>query len=195
MLRHPPVRHSGEDEARMTFDDWDARMAAVWADEELGDTARIEAVEALAAERPADDARALFERAGAYDSAGRETEAEPLYRAALAAGLNEQLRPQAVIQLASTIRNLGKVDESLALLAAEYEGQERGGMRDAAAAFYALALSSAGEHRKALAVALDALAPHLPRYTRSVTGYAAELTHEPSRMPTANNGEGPEARR
>ncbi len=179
----------------MTLDDWDARMSALWADEELDDAARIDAVEALAAERPADDARALFERAGAYDSAGREAEAEPLYRAALAAGLDDQLRPQAVIQLASTIRNLGKIDESVALLSAEYERRDRDGMRDAAAAFYALALSSAGDDRTALAVALDALAPHLPRYTRSVTGYAAALTHAAERMPTANNGEGPESRR
>ena len=33
-----------------------------------------------------DDARALFERAGARDSAGIEAEAEPLYRQALEAG-------------------------------------------------------------------------------------------------------------
>jgi tetratricopeptide (TPR) repeat protein len=176
-------------------DDWNTRIEAVWADEALTDDGRIDAIALLAAERPAGDARALFERAGSYDSAGREHEAEPLYRAALAAGLDDEHRPQAVIQLASTIRNLGKVDESLALLRAEYERRDRDGMRDAAAAFYALALSSVGEERRALAVALDALAPHLPRYTRSVTGYAAELVHAPRRMPTANNDEGAGTRR
>ena len=173
-----------------TTDDWDARIDAVWADAALSDDDRIRAIEAVAAERPAADARALFERAGSFDSAGREADAEPLYRAALDAGLDDEFRPQAVIQLASTIRNLGKVDESLALLRAEYERRDRDGMRDAAAAFYALALSSAGDERRALAVALDALAPHLPRYTRSVIGYAAELVHAPRRMPTANNDEG-----
>lgn len=179
----------------MNADDEDARFAAVWSDDDLDDLARIDAIEALAAEYPAEDARALFERAGAYDAAGREAEAEPLYRRALAAGLDDDRRAQAVIQLASTIRNLGKIEESLELLADEYDSRDRDGMRDAAAAFYALALSSSGDDRRALAVALDALAPHLPRYVRSVAGYAAELVHAPQRMPTANNGEGPESRR
>jgi tetratricopeptide (TPR) repeat protein len=157
--------------------DWDDRIAAIWADEALSDHDRIERIDAVAAERPGDDARALFERAGARDSAGIETEAEPLYRAALAAGLDEEHRPQAVIQLASTIRNLGRVDESLEMLRTEYE---RGGpFKDAAAAFYALALVSRGDAVQGAAIALTALAPHLPRYTRSVTGYASELTGPP----------------
>lgn len=156
-------------------DDWSQRIAAVWADETLDDLERVEAIDAIAAERPAGDARALFERAGARDSAGIEGEAEPLYRAALEAGLDDEHRPQAVIQLASTIRNLGKLDESLELLRAEYERDPGGSLHDAAAAFYALALVSSGDAVRAASVALTALAPHLPRYTRSVTGYAREL--------------------
>jgi hypothetical protein len=157
--------------------DWDDRVAEIWADDTLTDQERIARIDAVAAERPEDDARALFERAGARDSAGIETEAEPLYRAALAAGLDEEHRPQAVIQLASTIRNLGRVDESLEMLRTEYE---RGGpFVDAAAAFYALALVSRGDAVQGAAIALTALAPHLPRYTRSVTGYASELTGQP----------------
>lgn len=156
---------------------WEERIAAVWAEEALTDLERIEQIDALAAERPEGDARALFERAGARDSAGIETEAEPLYRAALAAGLDEEHRPQAVIQLASTVRNLGRIDESLAMLRDEHA---RGGpFADAAAAFYALALVSHGDAVHGAAVALTALAPHLPRYTRSVNGYASELTAPP----------------
>ncbi|WP_334151975.1 tetratricopeptide repeat protein [Microbacterium sp.] len=159
------------------MNDWDSRVAEIWADDTLTDQERIARIDAVAAERPQDDARALFERAGARDSAGIETEAEPLYRAALAAGLDEEHRPQAVIQLASTIRNLGRVDESLEMLRAEYE---RGGpFQDAAAAFYALALVSRGDAVQGASIALTALAPHLPRYTRSVTGYASELTGPP----------------
>lgn len=156
---------------------WDDRVAGIWADESLSDSERIERIDAVASERPDNDARALFERAGARDSAGIESEAEPLYRAALAAGLDEEHRPQAVIQLASTVRNLGRVDESIEMLRAEYE---RGGpFVDAAAAFYALALVSKGDAVQGAAIALTALAPHLPRYTRSVTGYASELTAPP----------------
>ena len=64
------------------------------------------------------------------------------YRRALAAGLDESRREQATIQLASTLRNLGRIDESLRMLKEE---RERGGaLSDEAAAFYALALVSAG---------------------------------------------------
>ncbi|MCH6229412.1 tetratricopeptide repeat protein [Microbacterium sp. CFH 31415] len=155
--------------------DWNDRVAAVWADEGLDDAERVRLIDELAAERDEDDGRALFERAGARDSAGLEAEAEPLYRAALEAGLDDELRTQAVIQLASTIRNLGELDEALDLLRAEYERDPGAPLRDAAAAFYALALVSSGEAVRAASVALTALAPHLPRYTRSVAAYARDL--------------------
>ncbi|GAB3271692.1 tetratricopeptide repeat protein [Microbacterium sp. MEC084] len=155
------------------FDDWQRRIDAVWADPALTDEDRVARIDALAAERGPDDAVALFERAGARDSAGLETEAEPLYRRAIEAGLDDSRRTQATIQLASTLRNLGRVDESLALLHAE---SERGGaLRDELAAFTALALVSSGDPVRAASVALTALAPHLGRYSRSVTAYAAEL--------------------
>jgi len=159
------------------MESWNERVAAVWDDDAVSDAERIERIDALARERADGDARALFERAGARDSAGVEVEAEALYRRALDAGLDDEHRPQAVIQLASTLRNLGKVDESLELLRAE---RERGGpFADAASAFYALTLVTLGKSREAAAIALEALAPHLPRYTRSVTAYARELVDPP----------------
>ncbi|MDQ1178035.1 tetratricopeptide repeat protein [Microbacterium sp. SORGH_AS_0421] len=161
------------------MNDWQSRVDAVWADEALSPEAVIERIDALAAERPADDAVALFERAGARDSAGVEDEAEQLYRRALELGLDDERRTRATIQLASTIRNLGKTAEALAMLEAEYEREPHGPLHDAAAAFYALALVSNAEPERAASVALQALAPHLPRYTRSVTGYAREIAEEP----------------
>ncbi|KTR95014.1 hypothetical protein NS220_07335 [Microbacterium testaceum] len=160
------------------MDDWQERVDAVWADEALAPDDVIERIDALASERPVDDAVALFERAGARDSAGIEDEAEVLYRRALALGLDDERRTQATIQLASTIRNLGKTEESLAMLRTEYEREPRGSLHDAAAAFYALALVSSGEPERAASIALQALAPHLPRYTRSVTGYAREIADD-----------------
>ena len=61
------------------------------------------------------------------------------------------------------------------MLRAEYERGPDAPLHDAAAAFYALALVSAGDAVAAASVALKALAPHLPRYTRSVAAYADEL--------------------
>ena len=162
------------------LEDWEARVAAIWAADALGDDERIARIDALAAERGTRDARALFERAGARDAAGREAEAEPLYRAALEAGLDDEHRPQAVIQLASTLRNLGRGDEAVATLRGELARDPASPLRDEAAAFLSLALVSSGKPREAASVALLALAPHLTRYRRSVTSYVRELGAERS---------------
>ena len=154
--------------------DWQHRVDAVWAAaDELGDTEVVARIDALAAERPADDPIALFERAGARDSAGLEADAEPLYRAALANGLEGSERVQAHIQLASTIRNLGCPTESIALLDAIEP--EAGELRDAVVAFRALALIDAGRAVQAASDALAVLAPHLPRYRVSLAAYAAAV--------------------
>lgn len=159
------------------MDDWQDRVDAVWADDAISDDARVRAIDALAAERPRDDAVALFERAGARDSAGAENAAETLYRGALAAGLDESRRSQAVIQLASTLRNLGKIDESMRML--KQEREQGGAMSDEASAFYALALASSGDAVAAASIALETLAPHLSQYRRSVAAYARDLRATP----------------
>ncbi|MCK2027650.1 tetratricopeptide repeat protein [Microbacterium sp. SSW1-47] len=156
---------------------WDDRVEQVWAEatgDEVGDDT-IARIDALAAERGPDDARAEFERAGARDSAGRPAEAVELYRRALALGLDEEHRPQCVIQLASSLRNLGEYDEALAVIRAEEEASADGPYRDAVAVVHALILASAGRPHQGLSVALLALVPHLPRYHRSMTAYAQEM--------------------
>ncbi|KQZ08491.1 hypothetical protein ASD23_08685 [Agromyces sp. Root1464] len=155
-------------------EEWQQRVDAVWASaDELGDAEVIRRIDALAGERPAGDPLALFERAGARDSAGLEVEAEPLYRQAIAGGLTGSERVQAHVQLASTIRNLGRPLESISMLdEIEPEADE---LRDAVVAFRALARVDAGDARLAASEALAALAPHLPRYRVSLAAYAAEL--------------------
>ena len=154
---------------------WQERVDAVWADPSLSDDQRIASIDALAAERPDDDARALYERAGARDSAGHEVEAEVLYRRAFAAGLDDFTRRRATIQLASTLRNLDRTPEALEMLRIEYHRPAGDGVDDAVAAFYALVLASSGESLRAASIALETLAPHLPAYTRSVRDYARAL--------------------
>ena len=169
-IRPAPLFISGE----RFMNDWQGRIDAVWAEAEgLGDDGVIRLIDAIAAERPENDPNALFERAGARDSAGLEAEAEPLYRAALANGLAGIERVQAHVQLASTIRNLGRPLESIELLdAIEPDSAE---LRDAVVAFRALALVDAGDARRAASDALAALAPHLRGYRLSVAAYAADL--------------------
>ncbi|MGE3194415.1 MAG: tetratricopeptide repeat protein [Microbacteriaceae bacterium] len=151
---------------------WQEQVDAVWARaDELGDQGVMDAIDALAAEAP-DPGLAAFERGGSRDSAGLESEAEPLYREALALGLPEDERAQCTIQLASTLRNLGRADESLALLrnAAPYPPYS-----SAFAAFEALTLATLGRPAEGLSLVLTALAPTLPRYQRSVAAYADDL--------------------
>jgi tetratricopeptide (TPR) repeat protein len=155
---------------------WDERVALVWASaEELDDDTVLARIDALAAERGEADAAAAFEAAGVRDYLGREADAEPLYRRALALGLDDIRRPQATIQLASTLRNLGRHDEAVDLLEehlAEHPGDE---WTAAGAAFLALALASAGRERDAASVALVALSDSLPAYAGAVRRYALEL--------------------
>ncbi|HEY4151790.1 MAG TPA: tetratricopeptide repeat protein [Pseudolysinimonas sp.] len=157
-------------------DDWQTRVDAVWADyPNMSDDELIARIDALAAERDPGDALALAERGGARDSTGREEEAVPFYRAALAAGLDDARRSQVVIQYASTVRNLGRPEESLELLSAEFAGQPDHPLADAATAFAALALASAGRPTEGLVAVLHVLAPHLPRFQRALNAYADEL--------------------
>lgn len=157
-------------------DAWEERVAAVWANAgQRSEAEVVDAIEALAAQRPADDAAALYERASACDFVGSEADAEPLYRAALAAGLDAQRRPRAVIQLASTLRNLHRPAESVELLRDEISVGHDDGLADARTAFLALALVDLGEPTAASAEALTALARHLPEYGRAVAGYASRF--------------------
>jgi hypothetical protein len=156
----------------MDHADWDARVAAFWAtadDERVDET--IDGMRALVAERPDGDPRALYELASAHDLVGREANAVPLYRAAIDGGLDPEHLPFAVIQLASSLRNVGQAREAVALLEA-LPDDAHAAERDA---FLALALHDAGRTTDALAVALRALAPTLPGYRRAVTAYADEL--------------------
>ena len=126
-----------------------AAIADLWAAIDDYDPADFRArVEALAAELPQGDGIGAFERACANDSTGRPEPAAPLYREALATGLTGIRRRRAVIQLASTLRNLGHPDESVALLRAERE-EASDELDDAVVAVLALALADSGREREA----------------------------------------------
>ncbi|MFD4960300.1 tetratricopeptide repeat protein [Microbacterium sp. NPDC058389] len=151
---------------------WEDRVAAFWDAADDADPAVVDRMRALVDERPPADPVALFEWASVLDFVGREHEAVPAYEAALAAGLDGERMPQAVVQLASSLRNIGRPDEGAALLRDLGDGTVAGA---AVQAFLALCLRDAGHPDEALAVALRALAPTLPLYRRSVAAYADEL--------------------
>ena len=158
------------------MDEWADRVSAVWARaSDMPERDVVAAIDELVAERDENDARALFEAASARDYVGLEAEAEPLYRRAIELGLGPDILPRAVIQLASTLRNLGKEGEAIRLLENQLEEHPADEWTGPSAAFLALALASRGDDRDAASVALAALASYLPAYGASVRNYAIQL--------------------
>lgn len=157
---------------------WDERIASFWATaDDANPDATLHEMRSLVAERSEDDPDALYEWASVHDYLGMERQAVPLYRAALDRGLAGATKAQAIIQLASSLRNIGEPALAVELLRKRPVDEIAG---DAAQAFLALALRDSGEHDEALRVALLALARTLPMYRRAVENYATELTGRPA---------------
>lgn len=136
----------------------------------------IAALQPLYREHPR-DARVLYEIGGAYDTAGDESTALDFYERAMNEGLDGDLRRRCFLQYGSTLRNVGRVDDSLALFA-----KARAEFPDSVAlgAFEALSLHAAGRLNSALASLLLLLAEHvdgedLNRYKPAMRGNAEYL--------------------
>jgi tetratricopeptide (TPR) repeat protein len=160
--------------------DVNRRAAAVFAAIDDYDEAGFFAeIDALAAELPEDDGDAVFHRGSARDSMGHSDLAVPMYRRALElGGLTGENRRRAVIQMSSSLRNVGRAQEALAILEGERErGEDH--LSDALACTIALCLSTLGRDREGLSLVLVALAKHLPRYNRSMTNYGRALVDLP----------------
>ncbi len=159
----------------MDDQDWEQRVTEAWTsidDREEGEFRAL--IDELVAELPPGSPIAAFERACAFDSTGHSDLAVPLYREALDTGIAGIRRRRSVIQMSSSLRNLGRPQESVELLTAESAaGSDE--LDDAVTAVLALALTDVGREREAVSLAVGALARHLPRYQRSMANYARLL--------------------
>ncbi|MER6037857.1 tetratricopeptide repeat protein [Streptomyces sp. NPDC001835] len=158
--------------------DWEDRVTAAWASfddypEERAQEFR-DLIDKLVAELPEGSPLGPFEQACAWDSTGHSDRAVPLYREALVRGLDGYKGRRARIQLSSSLRNTGRAEEGVALLTPELDASSDE-LDDAVRACLALCLSSLGRDREGLSLVLGALAPHLPRYQRSMANYARLL--------------------
>ncbi|WP_117211521.1 tetratricopeptide repeat protein [Allorhizocola rhizosphaerae] len=158
---------------------WERQVAQAWASFDAYEEADFRAlIDDLAAEAPS-QALADFERACAFDSTGHSDKAVPLYQRALEAGLTGIRRRRAVIQMSSSLRNIGRPEESVRLLRAEMDnGSDE--LDDAVKCTLALALTDLGREREAVSLVIGALAKHLPRYQRSMANYARLLIEDPA---------------
>jgi cyanophycin synthetase len=154
--------------------EFEGRIAALW--DLADDEERVDAAARLRAERPGDP-RLVFEHASALDAAGKEQDAIPLYREALASGLREPHRHRARIQLASSLRATGQPELAYSLLT-ELSAERPGSA--AVEAFRALAGLDSGHAASAVADLVDALLHHAGdedtlAYQRALARYAEEL--------------------
>jgi len=157
---------------------WQEKVNELWVTiEDYGREEFPAKMKELSDKLPADNPLGHFELGSAYDSTGFPEKAIPLYREALELGLFGRERRRATIQLASSLRNLGEVEESLRLLKAE-AAADSDELDDAVSAFLALALADSGHEQEAVSLALSALAPHLTRYQVSMARYAKMLVSD-----------------
>ncbi len=119
-----------------------------------------------------------LKKAYALDAAGREAEAIPHYRRALAEGVPEEALKDALIGYASSLRVVGEAKRARRVL----ERARRSYKGDPAVeAFYALVLHDLGEHARALKVLGLALLkassdPELAAYAGPLARYFRALT-------------------
>jgi tetratricopeptide (TPR) repeat protein len=136
----------------------------------------IDALREVLAEHP-DDPHVLYEVGGAYDTAGAEDTAAGFYERALDAGLDGEWLRKCLLQYGSTLRNLDRFDESLAVLdraLALFPDS------DSVRVWHALSLHAAGRSDAAVAALMELASdrirtPDLLRYEAALRGNAAYL--------------------
>jgi tetratricopeptide (TPR) repeat protein len=120
--------------------------------------------------------QATLEAAFRRDREGLEAEAIPLYERAIEEGLTDDELASALLGLGSSLRNVGRHDDAVAILE---DGCARFPDHAALRTFLALARWSRGEHAGSVRELVEALvradAPGMRRYERAIRGYAAEL--------------------
>jgi Flp pilus assembly protein TadD len=133
-----------------------------------------------------DNVAVRMEAAYACDKFGTETEAVVHYDAAWKLGIPDTDRREFMLGYGSTLRNVGRLEESLAIL-----GEAVGEFPDdpALRAFLALSLHSSGENQAAIAtllgVALDLAAgtDKLDGYDRALSFYHQQLLEQAVEKP------------
>ena len=124
----------------------------------------------------------MFEWASALDAGGHEAQAVAAYETALRGGLREPHRHQALIQLGSSLRVVGRASDAVSVLSHVATARPES---VAARAFMALALRDSGRADEAVRVLLEALVAHAGdaddiAYRPALLRYAATLTAPPA---------------
>jgi tetratricopeptide (TPR) repeat protein len=155
----------------------DPRLVRAVALREAGDTEEARTILLSLAREFPDDAEVQYQTGWTHDQLGLEEQAVPYYERALMLGLPDPEREGLVLGLGSTYRNVGRLEESVALLqngVDDYPGNA------ALRCFLALSRLSNDEPAEALALALDVVlatsgSPEIDRYRRALSWYRDDL--------------------
>jgi tetratricopeptide (TPR) repeat protein len=128
-------------------------------------------------EQHPDNPHVLYEVGGAYDTAGDESTAVGFYEQAMSKGLAGDLRRRCYLQYGSSLRNLGRIDDSMAVFA---RARDEFPLSVSLGIFESLTLHAAGRVNTALANLLSLLADHvhaeeIDRYKPAIRGNAGYL--------------------
>jgi tetratricopeptide (TPR) repeat protein len=155
----------------------EADLATIFAARDRDDMEpTIRALLAILDEHP-EEASVLYAVGGAYDTAGQEETALSYYEHALGNGLHGDMLRKCYLQYGSTLRNVGRIEDSLTVFArarTEFPDSE------SLAIFEALTLHAAGLPSAALGQMLVLMADRFQseevrRYETSIRGNAAFL--------------------
>lgn len=136
----------------------------------------IDALEPLYRAHP-ENPRVLYEIGGAFDTDGQEEQAATFYERALAHGLSGDLLRRCYLQYASTLRNIGRIEESLNLFRLARQAFPDS---PSVAAFQAVTMHAADRPNDAISILLEVIASHvtgpdIERYKSAILGNAAYI--------------------
>jgi tetratricopeptide (TPR) repeat protein len=122
-------------------------------------------------------ARALFELANAYDYLGKEGKAIPLYEKAIQMGLTSDYEAYTFLQLGSSLRNVGRVDDAIRVLT---DAEARYPELPSISMFLGIAMHDTDRHSEALRTVLTAMLRHLKtpdmdRYKMGLNNYIKNI--------------------
>jgi tetratricopeptide (TPR) repeat protein len=135
---------------------WESFIESGW--QHKGDETKLLQYFSEIVERYPKSARAKFELGNAYDYLGKEQEAIPLYEKAIQMGLTSEYEAYALLQLGSSLRNIGRVDEAVGILS---DAEKHYPELPSITMFLGMAMYDSDSHSEALSTVLNAMLRHL----------------------------------
>ncbi|UFU00052.1 tetratricopeptide repeat protein [Radiobacillus kanasensis] len=122
-------------------------------------------------------ARAKFELANAYDFTGQENKAIPLYEDAISIGLDAEYEAYALLQLGSSLRNVGRIDDAIRILS---DAEQRYSEFPSISMVLGMAMHDKNRNAEALGITLDVILRHVKtsdivRYRVALENYIKDI--------------------